>query len=1170
MFTINSYNISDINWKPVDFKPIGGQISLEKTPMLFTNGMSFNFFPFLSAVSDVSFNKKSGIILSGLNKNSYILEDKTPTLSQGLSSIQSVVTDFDFNIFKMYEIYPGVSGLRTNPFAVNANNIDISDELNFVFENNTVSIINYYGQYLTNQGPGNLIFTQKTLPINEYQRFKYVLGDGTITLFASDSDHPDYNLIATQDAKNNLILNDYDLSSATTMPYKSILYLRSYEKNKIIYDSIADSFLVKYASEPILKESTLSSIKINNNYYQNYLGIFPYENINSDGSYDFYFHGLKNYQTAEYNFTNSNNNRVYYKIYSGTNQKGGSDKIHLGYQANTVQLEFKPNTSTNFYFSTTSDTIPIQKASFIENGASGGYCPLASDRLYTSNKSNFGEIIQISNIFKPVDTHENRFLCSWLRGSKTDGDKVWYDRYYNSAFYSMDQALSSGYLVYNPKLSAGSNYYFDIPSSVILTPGVLYQYYHVGNEDSSNFITSFNFKDNSGITYSSVLNVTSWDSTLVDNSIYKNNGFSYGNSANFMGDYWELDGSNYAIFPANDVLLEPNSISVSLWLNVKDWTHVNGYQIFGNYYGSGFGLINDSQTIAPILTIINDNSQTVYNFNCRFGQISNIVTPLSTADYVQRLSDMSYWVFESESGRGVKYDGNNAMQGALQFNGGTIDQVETDASENLYLFSNNNNFYEIFDRDGAFVSSGVADPNANRIEIDLDNQVLDGTNGKKLVIGNCSVVDNNNVLWQMVGANLYKDADVYATIGASSQMTCDVYNNIWIISNDDSYTKINADGTIAFRYYFNKNPLPVETNCKIPDYIKNPNQKLYDLNEDLPFLAKNKSTYILTYDDFQEILVDPPKLPPLKVKKTVTQRVRAVDFINLPIPNIDNDVLTSVCGTSAVQYDNMVMVDMTANQAYIINQSGQLVLKLNLELLLKENEIAQFRTGGDFTGYQNIRKFQKPKNTTFSWKFLAGNDENGEQQYYNYSLKYDVSNLSSGWHNFVFVFDNNNNLANYYIDSVKVATESFPPNLKLSYLYRAPFLLGATTVKAYTLNDYLAILDGYRFIGSVGDLKIYNLALKDGDVQQLYYASSLSPKIGSLKWDMPVGYRNYIEEINEWFQFQMPTNKSKYYNINVHNLNVDDDIKADLELAIKNIIGKLSPAHTVLNQINFK
>jgi hypothetical protein len=51
---------------------------------------------------------------------------------------------------------------------------------------------------------------------------------------------------------------------------------------------------------------------------------------------------------------------------------------------------------------------------------------------------------------------------------------------------------------------------------------------------------------------------------------------------------------------------------------------------------------------------------------------------------------------------------------------------------------------------------------------------------------------------------------------------------------------------------------------------------------------------------------------------------------------------------------------------------------------------------------------------------------------------------------------------------------------------------------------------------------------------------------------------------------QMPGNKSKYFNINIHNLNVPDQVKQVIESGIKNNLNKIAPANTSLYKINWK
>ena len=1016
--------------------------------------------------------------------------------------------------------------------------------------------------------------------------------DGVITKIpnSSNSNHKAKTTESFNQIKNTItsILNEQPSGSSAQnspqnrpVPNTAYLFTKSYKDVKLDYESIVDSFIVKYDPSPIIDQSELFAIKDDLEYKQNYLGILPYEHLNENGKFNFYFHPLKNYQTAEYNYYSGQNNREYFKIYSGTNQQHGLNKIYLNYHTNKLAVNFKPDKLTDFYFSSTTQPISIHDSGLIQSGANGGNYPYSSDRLYTSKLNVFQEIPELTNIVKTTDTKNNKFLCSWLYDNKTTNTKIWYDRYFNSAYYTIDEALSASHMIYKKSLDGSDDLVYDVPSQVTLTPGVQYQYYHIGNKDSLKNLKHLNYKyDNSkGLINSNVLNITSWNSgELNDESEYKNDGLTYGNPNTFYGDHWKLDGSNYALFQANDILLEQNKFTVSLWLNFENWKNVNAYQIFGNYYNSGFGLVNDAKTISPLITLINNASNKIYNLNFKFTQASNAKTVAYHWDIVQRLSDMSYWLFDSKSCVGIKYNVNNSIiskdslgqYGAILFNQflTKISQVETDSVENLYIYDKNTKIYIVINKDGELQRSSVANSNSQRIEIDLYDNVVDGNRGGQTVYGNCSVIDNNNTLWQIIGSNLYKNGNVMSTVGASNQMSCDIYNNIWIISEDDAYTKFDENGNLMFRYDFSKSPLIGQTNCP-PAQAPEP-VDVTVLDEDLPFLSTTNKRYILTYDDFQEILVTPPLKKPKPVITDITDRTRHIDFINIPTGTIDNNLI-SICGLSAIETDQLIMVDSNDNQAYIINQLGQLVLKINLENLIDNGDLSDFFTGGDFTGYQNCRKYKNLKNTTFSWKLQTAT-KNGDviTNSISHSLSADVSKLSNGWHNFVLAFDSFNGNVKYYIDSVLVNVKQFRGSDILYYNYRTSLLLGATTVKNTILNNFLNLGDGYRMIGSVGDLKMYNFTLNEGDVEHLYYSSPFSPKIKTLKWNMEVGYRNYVEEITEWFQFQLPTNKSKYFNVNVHNLNFSDEIKKNIELAIKGTMGKLSPAHTVLNEIKWK
>jgi hypothetical protein len=1161
MFTLNSYSISETNWKPVKFNTIGDQFELTNIPLIGNNGMSFIGYDFLTNITDFSFNNKTGIFLTNLYNNTDILIDKDqPKEISELKEIKTLILDNNGFPYKHYSIYNVLSGLQAvNDYPV------IQDQITFYFEDSYVYVEDYYGKVLTNAGYGDsqLYFDLKTEPLNNNQKWNYIFNDNIIVLFAYDSQYSD---IVLKNNYDRLELKKIETDQSSIIPSQSFITMVSYFDQQKVYNSVSDSFRVKYDSNPILKEDKLVTYKLPlTGRTQNYLGMLPYLSLKDDGSCDFYFHSLKNYQTSEYYYGTKLNERVYYKIHSGTNQDKGLDKIYLTYQTDTITLNFKPNKKTDFYFTPTGSDISLEDSGLKECGASGGEFPYISDRIFIDNESKFAAIPQLKDILKQPFEGETKFLCSWLYGSKTGGF-IWYDRYYNSAVYSLDEALSASFMSYDSSLFGDVRYIktIDIPSTVKLVPGVLYQYYHVGNEDSTKFLEYLNYKYSTDNIYGNVLNITSWEfPELKDKSYYNNNGLMFGNSSYSDENYWNMDGTNYAIFQANDSLLQTSNFTVSIWLKFEDWTDINAYQIFGNYYNSGFGLINDTKSIVPLFTVTNNDTQTIYNYNYNFTEASKTKTSLNKVDIIQRLDDLSYWACDSNECLAIKYDINNSIiVGPIKLNGLThIDQIEIDSKENLYFYDNKIKLYGTFDKNGKSYRISAVSENSNRLEIDLYDNVLDGFSGKRTVYGNCSVVDNNNDLWQVIGYNLYKNKNIMGCVGASNQITCDIYNNIWILSDDNYYTKIDSEGNFVFRYSFKKIPLLEDTNCPPSPPLEPP--KLKVLDEDLPFLSTNDYRYILTLPEYYQILVTPPEEKPIPIEPPLNKRIRVVDFVNYPDNKTDENFL-SICGPSAKQADKMIMVDLNENQAYIINQLGQLVLKVNFDVLVDKNETAKFETGGDFTGYQYIRKYKNNKNSNLKWKFQVGTSQLNVTK----SLSCDVSNLGKGWHHFCFVFSLDDSQANFYVDSVKV--DSMILNQPLIYNYRTSLILGATTVKNTLLNNFLNIIEGYKMVGTVADLKMYSYGLSQGDVEQLYYSSVFSPRIKDLNWNMQVGYRNYVEEITEWFQFQLPTNKSKFYNINIHNLNVDNTLKYNIENALNNIIKKLSPAHTTLNKINWK
>lgn len=1150
--SVNFYTPSEIGWKPIELDLVGNSYPLKTVPVVFSNGLKFNLYECLAECKDYQTNNKTALFLTDLTKQSNFLNQNTNYgETEPLTKIVSPMATLDSKIIEN-------SKIESEPW----NRLILTDRDNYTKDDNF--IFNFYEDYVTiesqkdNQfltwlagvGQGNVIIYPKIFPTINNQKFKYFLGNDTIILFKYDSFF------------NDIVMNDigfdvkffvnqfygtqaYGLSSLppfyqNEMPKNSIIKLLSYKKRFSLESDLKDSFLTKYESNPLTQKNELI---LNEDYKkipysQNHLGIIPYENPTYKEEsiyYPLYIHGLKNYQTPEYNYANYRKNselengnlgvrRFYNKLFTGTNQINGLEQVYLSYTANSVEIDFPTDQDTPFYFAATDQRVKIEESNLTEDGALGGHVPYVSDRLffkledYTEVMPNLPVPPSIKNSQKNIAN--NTWLCSWLSLS-SNGKSVWLDRYYNSAFYTVNEALTSKVYKYEQKINDEAPYVFDVPSTMFLEAGGLYRFYHVGRQTREAYLEYLDEINNDPHLPKGgkLLHIQEWNTDpLEDSSEYKNNGILFFNKIeNLKNNYLELDGTNHAIFPSKNILLEQNKLTVALWVNVDDWNDVNGGQVFGNYFDSGFGLINESSLTTPIITLVNQNTNKFHNINYRFGNINSF--PISESiensenKIIQRLYDFSFWIFDVKQKTAKKFSIDEQLLYSINIPFlNNISQVEIDSKENLYVFDNISKRCVICNFKGEYRNDLVLGENINRIEIDLNDQLIP-------IFGEYSVIDNKNSIWQVLGSNLYRGLDplklnesqIFANIGFVQNIVCDAENNIWISHDQDSLTKINTiDEKIEFTVRIGKSAsLPINP-CNI-----------------------------------------------IERKKT-----RFLNLIRVPI---DNN--SSICNESNKKTeDRALLIDTDEKTLYQLDLYGNLLTKLDLNGLFQDANGIVY-CDGDITGYQSIRKY-KSVYKKFSWKLKVADINKERQQLY--SLSYNLSSLSKGWHHFALSFDAIEGYVTNYIDSVPLQTISFDPKkYQLSYDYRTSLLLGIQSIKNTNLNDIIEIDDGYKFIGKVSDLRLYGKALSRSVIEQIFYSSVLGTTDKKMVWNMPIGKRSYVEDVRNWYKMQLPGSKSKYFNIKIHNLNVTDDVKLVIEDAIKNNLKKISPAHACLYKIEW-
>jgi hypothetical protein len=1160
---INLYNnLSAIYWRPINFNLIDNKSSLKKEQIYFNNSTTFNVFEAFKNPKDSKFNRRTGLLLTNvLNNSSIFLETIPPLDSSDLKFIETPLLNPRTN-----QTFSLSSYNQTN-ILIETNHTELkqTDVLTFSFTNNNkVRVSSKEGLYLTAQQIGNygLTFTTKIIPDNASQLFDYLLGNDEIILFKSETN---YQIVVAMYSNGvlGLINNPYtNITSATIMAsisapttlfsligqpsvlinsldsdsYSSSVNaissnikfkFASVDLSTFSKNSIQNSFLVKYNASPLQFDKYLKTNQqyTSREYFQNYLAIFPYEYpsfSDKEATYPLQIHGLKNYQTPEYNYSTAPHSifpqtsirRKYEQIFSGSNQIKGYNNVYLGYQSDTLKIVFPTDSETAFHFpptapplylySTTNETSSF--SGLIEDGAIAGEIPFTSDRIFMK-QIDYKE--QIPGLPQPpnITRYNNTWLCSWLSGSN-DGEKIWMDRFYNASYYTLDEALSAKALVYHDKLDPTKTYSYDLPSSLILYPGVLYRYYRVGQKTSREFLNFLN--ENSYLPKGSkILDISKWNSSpLKDESNYNNEGLVFYNKKdNFQNEYWVLDGSNHAIFPARSILLQNNTLTVSLWLYVDDWSNIQGNQIFGNYYNSGFGLVNEKGVSSSLFTIINQSNGSFYNINYQFKAVSDNQSGMTFAQYVIRLPDLGFYIIDPLNLKIKKYYSENRIDDEYKIPILTniiskIDQVELDSTLKLYIFDKSTRKVIVLYPSGDLYNIITnVDADIQRIEIDLQDNLI-------FTYGDTSVIDSYNNVWYIVGSNLYKNDKMVATIGYTQQITADSNGNIWLSHGQDSITKINQSGQIEFSIRIGKR-------------------------------ANIRPNVCLTRPGKQ---------------------YRFLNFITAPKKETPCDPSTNI-----KTEDLLIIVDDRDKEIFLIDQEGNLRAKLDIKTKISLDQTVQ--AYGDFSGYQYLRKFGSFSNN-LSWKFKIA-QPNGFAAT-NFSLSYDSKTLSPGWHFLSFVFNAAEGYAKSYVDNILTNEISFTRGIyQLYYDYRAPLLLGATSIRNYTLNDIIGIDDAYKFIGRVADLKMYAKSLTKGEIEQLYFSSPFVEKHKDLLWNMRVGTRNYIEEIKYWFQMQLPGNKSKFYNINIHNFKANDNIKHLIENALRNNIHKISPAESTLYKINW-
>lgn len=550
---------------------------------------------------------------------------------------------------------------------------------------------------------------------------------------------------------------------------------------------------------------------------------------------------------------------------------------------------------------------------------------------------------------------------------------------------------------------------------------------------------------------------------------------------------------------------EFNNFTLTFDLYAPDWTKPLGYQLLGNYNNYGLGIFN-YQNITPF--IITRNSNTVFCYN----------TDLKLLDSISFANIITGLIKLDPVGNFIVVTSDDVVN-VVSYNSLIINQ------KYIANISKYTNFYSTLQYTYCWSKSNTP--------LKINNSTLDF---ELINIFNLSF--NVPAELSLQQSSFYPVNDNVYTIPGYNIKYCN--NKIYFINGNNGVKYLCV-------YDIDKNAvLIIYTSQIINDYIVNEDGTLYVIYDNNKLLLSDNFYRIQTARGFP--------LQPFSTNTTLSSgTIQSIDFIR----NIAN---------TGIVDEKLVFNIYTSNYTTIVTTN-----KIVDSNVLIENTTTLSNTDGIYT--YNISNFNYSlANLTSSGKleFRLGLP-NIYNETDNLLIRYilDISTLASGYHNFAIRFDSANGVYSIFVDGKEVYQKLFEGGqYSFSDILNIPFIGGnCIYYNNKTLSDYVT-KSNYYFTTNLSfkNFYLYNNPLSYYNI--LLHLRQNYP-ISDIKFQLPTGKRNFVENIQQFFKFKVPGVKSNYFDINITNLPVSADLKEILNVTIEDIINKNKPSYTLLNKINY-
>lgn len=820
--------------------------------------------------------------------------------------------------------------------------------------------------------------------------------------------------------------------------------------------------------------------------------------------------------------------REYYKIFTGTNQFDGYDKIHLGYNAETTEIDLKKDKTTYFHMPFFASPQSINESTLAADGAIPGPIPDLADRIY-KKLGNYGNTSPWGTASERSD---GTWLCSWLY-AENDEQPVWLDRYYNPGRISYKEALE-GRASFD-SYTKNDPIYFDVVSTLVLEPGVLYQYFHQGEETAINYVTTFAGVDKKNLR----LDIEDWSclcpnkSEPVDKSVYKNtvtienfkndwiiNPFDPGHRDRSALSFANTDFIDCRVLYNTSYNLN-NEFTLAFWVNNPDWSQASSTQIVGNLRLGGFGVYYNNLNYTPFFAIPETNYGHLFYFNQEGNPYldKNIQSTLGqssiiTSSHLNSQSEVITIDITPTENRVFKYNHIGDRLTSSKTLSGTRLPLEgipqtsiLGINDQLTVITNLSTY--IFDKDLLLLSAVPVEYSENdqpRLAYDL--------NGNLHYELSCTDVkfDSYNKKWHInKQGNLFYENEYVSYLpsnnetgnGTNTNIAIDPENNLWVLANSNTIYKID---TLNLRI-LGKFEIGVLTSTIKPKNIGF--IKTY-------FRATNSFTwYAIIYHDFEKTCY----------QATLNGKIYKTTYF-LPLLNTLDPVI-----------------------------------------FLQNKELLTFVSTGDFTGYESRRIFNKllyNNNPQIQFK-VSVNPANQELPNSIYTLSIPAQYLTNNdWHLITATVKNQN--ISLYVNSALRASLEIPSSVNFTYDYKNDFYIGTPCGKTGNYNTEI-LSQGSIWNGYIDTVKIYDYAI---DTKFITYFIREKTYTSDIEWNIPTASLPYIEVIDRFFKHRLPGHKSNFFNIRLTGTKITDLlIRQRIERELKIAIAQIKPAYTELFKVEW-